>query len=417
MKITLLTIGSHGDVRPYLALAIGLKAAGFTVTLATHEEFRDFITGHGIDFYPVKGNPKAVFESETGQALLSSGTRFLEFIRLFRQAAEADMLGGFDDCLAASQGADAIICPFFVAGVAYQISRVVGCKTILAYLQPTTPTAAFPVLMLPNLYLGGFLNRLSHQVVRLLFWQVFRDTVETWTRESLSISKPPRLGPVARLEKQSLVLLGYSKYLVPRPRDWPSNFQVTGFWQLNEAKHYQPPADLAEFLAAGAAPVYLGFGSMHSQEPEAVADLILQALQLTGQRGLLMSGWGGLSAAALPESVHLLESVPHDWLFPRMQGVVHHGGAGTTGTGLMAGVPNLLIPFFGDQPFWAQRVFGMRAGPRPIPRQKLSVDKLSQGLQALSRYQQSAAELGAKMRSEGGVAEAVYLIKKYMGVL
>jgi len=278
MKITLLTIGSHGDVRPYLALAKGLKAAGFTVCLATHEEFRDFITGHGIDFHPVKGNPKAVFESETGQALLRSGTRFLEFIRLFRKAAEADMLGGFDDCLAASQGADAIICPFFVAGVAYQISRVVGCKTILAYLQPTTPTGAFPVIMLPNLYLGGFLNRLSHQTVRLLFWQVFRDTVEKWSRESLSISKPPRLGPLSRMEKQSLVLFGYSKYLVPKPYDWPANYQVTGFWQLKEGQNYQPPEALTDFLAAGPPPLYLGFGSMFSQDPEAVADLILAAL-------------------------------------------------------------------------------------------------------------------------------------------
>lgn len=418
MKITLLTIGSHGDVRPYVALGKALKAEGFTVCLGTHAEFKAFVLSHGLGFHPVKGNPRELLQSEQGQTLLQTGASPIKFIRSFRELAYDSMIGGFDDCLQACVGADAIVAPFFVAPVVAQIARKLKCKTILGYLQPTTPTGAFPVLMLPNLYFGGFLNKLSHTLARQVFWQIFRDVVVDWSRDSLNISSPPLLGPMRQMERDSLVLFAYSRHLVPKPGDWPKRYHQTGFWFLHERENYQPPEALSAFLKAGQKPVYVGFGSMRHEDPDATTALILEAIQKSGQRAIISSGWGGLNIDDLPEQVFSLETIPHDWLFPHMKAVVHHAGAGTTANGLYAGIPNITVPFFGDQPFWAQRLFGLGLGTRPIPRTQLTVMALQQALETVSqeRFSERAIDIGGRVQREGGAPEAARLIARWLDV-
>lgn len=419
MKITLLTVGSHGDVRPYVALGKVLKAQGLEVCLGSHQEFEPFVRQHGLDFHTIKGNPREILQSAQGQELLRTGSSPLKFMRRFRELAYDAMVGGFDQCLEACVGADAVVSSFFVAPVVYQIARKLGCKTILGYLQPLSPTGAFPVLMLPNLYFGGFLNKLSHTVTRQIFWQTFRDLVADWSRDSLGLKPPPFWGPMGQLERDSLVLFAYSRHLVPHPGDWPKRFHVTGFWLLHEGRDFTPHDELRYFLKAGPKPVYVGFGSMSPEDPSATAELVLQALQQKGLRGVLSSGWGGLQPSDLPEGVHLLEQIPHDWLFPRTAAVVHHAGAGTTASGLWAGVPNITVPFFGDQPFWAQRVFGLGAGPRPIPRKHFSAERLQESLAAVQqqeRLSRRAADLGSRMHKEGGSEEAARLIQRWLGV-
>lgn len=417
MKISLLTVGSHGDVRPYVALGQLLQDKGYEVRVATHQEFESFIRGAGLGFHAVSGNPREILEGELGQALHRAGGNVLKYLKQFREAAQASLKPGFDDCLAASEGADAIVSPFFVSPVAYQIARKLGCKTILGYLQPMTPTGAFPVLMLPKLYLGGFLNKLSHHASRQLFWQLFRDIVAEWSRESLQLKPPPFWGPLGRMERQSLVLFAYSRHLLPRPYDWPSRYQITGFWQL-PSPNFRPSDELLAFLEAGAPPVYVGFGSMSNEDPAATLELVLKALQVSGQRAVLSRGWRGLQGDALPESAFLLDNIPHDWLFPRMRAVVHHAGAGTLAAGLMAGRPTVTVPFLGDQAFWAQWVFARGLGPRPIPRPKLTQENLTQALQLACEPQgamaRRATEMAARMQKEGGVAEAAHRIDRFL---
>ena len=164
------------------------------------------------------------------------------------------------------------------------------------------------------------------------------------------------------------ILYGYSPAVIPPPADWGADIHVTGYWFLDPAEDWTPDAALTDFLAAGPPPVYVGFGSMSSRNPEATANLILDALARTGQRGIIHAGWGGLQRTDLPASVMMVDGVPFAWLFPRVAAVVHHGGAGTTSAGLRAGVPSVVVPFFGDQPFWAQRVADLGVGPAPIPR-------------------------------------------------
>ena len=154
---------------------------------------------------------------------------------------------------------------------------------------------------------------------------------------------------------------------------------------------------------------------MPSQDPVAASRLVVRALELSGQRGILHAGWNGLADADLPDNVLHVEYVPHDWLFPQMAGLVHHGGAGTTAAALRAGIPSLLIPFLGDQPFWGKHVHDLGVSARPIPRKKLSAERLAAAIQQITTntaMHKRAAALGAKIRAEDGVANAVKIISE-----
>ena len=180
------------------------------------------------------------------------------------------------------------------------------------------------------------------------------------------------------------VLYAYSPTLLPPP-DWPSRFHVTGAWFLDPPPDWQPPPDLVAFLEGGPPPVYVGFGSMTSADPDATLALVLDALSRAGQRGVLLHGWAGLGTGReLPDTVFALDDVPHSWLFPRMAALVHHGGAGTTVAGLRAGIPSVVTPLTADQPSWGRIVHRLGAGPRPIPFRRLTATRLSRGFEPRS---------------------------------
>jgi len=203
--------------------------------------------------------------------------------------------------------------------------------------------------------------------------------------------------------------------VLPPPADWDERMHVTGYWFLDPVDAWTPPADLLEFLQAGSPPIFIGFGSMSPRNPEAMTQVILQALARTRQRAIILSGWGGLRAANVPDTVFTLDSIPFSWLFPRVAAVVHHGGAGTTAAGLRAGVPSIIVPFFADQPFWGQRVMDLGVGPAPIPRKELTAERLAQAIQMAVTDQplrERAADLGTRIRAEDGIARAVELVKQ-----
>jgi UDP:flavonoid glycosyltransferase YjiC (YdhE family) len=230
-------------------------------------------------------------------------------------------------------------------------------------------------------------------------WPMQRASVNLARRTVLGLPSAPYWdGPLALLKKQDVpVLHGFSAHVVPRPPDWEKHVYITGYWFLDPPPEWRPPADLVDFLQAGPPLVYVGFGSMSHGDPRTATRLVVQALQLAGQRGILVSGWGGLTQADLPASVYIAESIPHSWLFPQMAAVVHHGGAGTTAAGLRAGKPTITVPFISlDQNFWGWRVADLGAGLPPIPSKRLTAEKLAQSISSAVAdplMRQRAAEL------------------------
>ena len=209
------------------------------------------------------------------------------------------------------------------------------------------------------------------------------------------------------------MLHAYSQHVLPRPGDWPSHAHVTGYWFLDRPDGWEPPQALVDFLDARPPPVYVGLGSMAGRNPGRLTELFLAALRQSGQRAVLLSGWAGLGSADLGDDVFVVDDVPHDWLFPRVSAVVHHGGAGTTAAGLHAGKPTVILPFFADQPFWGRIVHQRGIGPRPIPQQRLSVENLADAIRRAATdplMAELARKLGANIRAEDGVARAVTLL-------
>jgi sterol 3beta-glucosyltransferase len=192
---------------------------------------------------------------------------------------------------------------------------------------------------------------------------------------------------------------------------------VTGYWFLNQTDGWQPTPELEAFLKAGPPPVYVGFGSMAGRNPRRLANIVINALRVSGMRGIIATGWGGLQTERLPPTLQQIDQAPHAWLFPRMAAVVHHGGAGTTAAALQAGRPSVIVPFFGDQPFWGQRVHMLGGGSRPIAQKKLTVEKLAAAIKNMVSdplVQKKAENLGEKIRHENGIRNAVEIIEKIM---
>lgn len=414
MKITIFATGTQGDVQPYIALAKGLKAAGHTVRFMTNDNYQKAITAHGLEFWQARGNVQEIAESEEMKALLEKGN-FLEITRKTAEEAKKASLNWAQDGMAACAGADRIVAGMGGIYLAIGLGEKLNIPVTQAYVVPFTPSAEFPAALFPqNIALGGAFNKFSHHLMRQIMWQGTRAADVAVRSQELKLPATPFGGPYhSKTLQNTPVLYGISPAVLPRPADWPSNAHMTGYWFLDAAGDWQPPEHLSAFLQSGPPPVYIGFGSMSNRDPEKTASLVLQALAQTGQRAVLMSGWGGLRADNAPSSVCVIDSAPHTWLFPRMGAVVHHGGAGTTAAGLRAGVPSVIIPFFGDQPFWGHRVEALGVGPKAIPRKQLTAQKLADAIQiAIGKtdMHKKAAELGQKIHAEDGVANAVSLL-------
>jgi UDP:flavonoid glycosyltransferase YjiC (YdhE family) len=292
-----------------------------------------------------------------------------------------------------------------------------GIPGYAAYLQPISPTREFPSPPYPFLPLGGAYNLSSYYFNQELSWLALRGAGNAARKDVLGLPSLPMSSPFPRLHREQFpVLCGFSEHVVPKPRDWYEALTPTGYWFLDTQTGWTPPRALTDFLQSGPAPVYIGFGSMHSRVAEAVTRLAIKAIELSGQRGILLTGWGGLAQMDMPRTVHVIESAPHDWLFPQMSAVVHHCGAGTTAAGVRAGVPTVGVPFFADQPFWAEMMFRRGAGTKPIPRKKLTAERLAETMRiAVSdeRLRARAAELGEKVRREDGVGKAVKILEAH----
>jgi sterol 3beta-glucosyltransferase len=244
----------------------------------------------------------------------------------------------------------------------------------------------------------------------------FMSELNRWRRaEGL---QPMLLGGLSFLRQREMsALYAFSRHLLPRPTDWGPNVHVTGHWFLNEDPQWQPPANLQAFLADGPAPVYVGFGSMVGRDPVKLAQVVFEALERAGRRGIVLSGWGGLGRGEVPDHVLMVDDVPHAWLFPRMGAVVHHGGAGTTAAGVRAGVPSIVAPYFADQPFWASRVQALGVGPRPIPQTELTAVGLAAAMSLALEdggMRERAAKLGELIRAEDGVQVACEVFERFV---
>ena len=410
MKITILTYGSRGDVQPFLPLSSRLMGEGHSVKLAAPFRFKKSIEEHRIDFVALSGDPE-----DLSRRLNNAGNNFVKLLReLTEHAIEigADVWRQTEE---ACRDADLILHTFTHAVGAHTLARERGIPDIHIQTFPMfTPTGDYPNVTLPDLKSRAF-NRISHTLSAKITWWTAQIGFERVRRRA---GLPPRklYWPFDEdpLRTRTPILCAWSPSVLPPSRDWPPNVHVTGYYSFPDHDIYQPDQELETFLRSGKPPVCVSFGSMVNRDAEKIDDVMRTALAQTGNRGIILSGWSGVNNSSSNELLYL-DAVPHDWLLPRCKLVIHHGGAGTTAAGLRAGIPNIVVPFMADQPFWGRRVHAVGAGPKPLHVKSLSVKKLVHAIaqaedESLITHAQS---IGQHIRSEDGIGVAVKLIAQY----
>ncbi len=408
MNVTIVTLGTRGDVQPFVALGAGLKEAGHEVTLVTGKGFGTMVSGRGLRYVALDVDLLELAQSPEGRAALRSPRGALRMARGLMPTVRKMLVDQWE--AVALSGADAVVYhPKAMGG--YHVAEALGIPGFLALPVPAlSPTRAFPVPVLPLPDLGGPLNKLSYGAFFRSITLPYRGMVNRWRKETLGLPALPLSASELELRGEPVVrLYPCSPHVVPVPSDWDESSAMSGYWFLDAGSDWRPPDELATFLEDGPPPVYVGFGSA-APDPEGSRATALAALRRLGLRGVLVTG---RSVMASPEVVEI-EGAPHDRLFPRMAAVVHHGGAGTTAEGLRAGRPTAVFPSnFGDQLFWGRRVHALGVGPEPVPQKRLTAEGLVAAIHSITDdegMRRRAAALGEKIQAEHGVARAVEIV-------
>lgn len=404
MRIAIIALGSRGDIVPYTVLGKRLLSAGHRVHFASFENYAPLISEYGLDFLPMRGD---------AQVLLSqAGADMRALVRVFSSLA-VDYARDLTSHLPELMDSELIINQLPLGLYGSDLAEKLGIPMVLAAVMPLTRTRAFPVMGFRSLPAKGF-NSLTYYLVEQSAWQMFRPTVNRWRQDTLGLPPAPFFGHFHLLGTTHIpILYGFSPQIISKPPDWGESAHITGYW-FPEDNSWKPPDSLLRFIEAGPPPVFIGFGSMPIRQPERTTQIILEAIKRSGQRGILHMGWGNLGSQPTPENVYTIDYAPYGWLFPHMAMVVHHGGSGTIGFGLRAGVPNLVVPFVFDQFFWGARISKMGVGPKPVPFKKLSIERLANAIELATSDQQmreQASNLGEKIRDEDGTGNALRALR------
>jgi len=396
MRPLLITVGSRGDVQPYLALACGLLAAGHRPLLAAPRRYAALAEARGVEFAPLDDRLLELQGAVKGRGVRAAITAARSVTPMLRRLLDDQA------ALAARREFDVVVHHPKALGGPY-LAEKLGVPAVAGLLLPLyLPTSAFPAPILP-VPVPSLLNRASWRVVAAVE-APYRGTLKSWRREMLGLSG--RFRPPAELIAQGEVLHAWSPHLLPAPADWPAAAYPTGFWTLPADDAWTPPEELARLLADGEPPVYIGFGSSMSADPEALTATVLEAVRMSGRRAVLSTGWGALRPGRGASGVLVIEEAPHDWLLPRVAVAVHHGGIGTVAAALRAGVPQVIRPFLGDQPFWAARLHRLGVAPPPLTG-RLRPERLAAAIADAAERAPAARALAAHLAAEDGVAAAV----------
>lgn len=408
--VTILCSGSRGDIQPYIALAQQLKKLGKDVRIAAGQSFESFVAGYGIDFYPLSADFKtAKIDPRLLKDAQSSDNPLKMLLTFNKMKKYAIMMT--DEMNSACENSELVV---YHPGctVGYFAAEKLGIPSILASPFPIHKTREIASVIAYGRY--SLPNKFTYTLLQTMLWTANKTGVAALWKEKYGRLPDNFAPPYERTDNHHPAVISCSNHVFPRPSDWNEHIHQNGYWFVEESSDYTPPKALEEFLNAGEKPVYVGFGSVfHDDEKEHFINLIIEALRKSGKRGII-NGMGEISN--LPESIFAVDSVPHTWLFPRCGVVCHHGGAGTSAAGFAAGVPSIIIPFSNDQFAWAHRAYDMRVGSCPIPKRKLTADRLADAIRFTTSeaIKSEAAKLGEKIATESGAIDCARVIADCM---
>ncbi|GAB3742169.1 glycosyltransferase [Nocardiopsis nanhaiensis] len=419
MKALLLTQGTRGDVQPFLALALALEASGHTARVVGPAHCAPLAAAHGVDYHPTDDGVTGLTADPDLAGVMDTGLRGVrgaaQTVRLLRRIKDATGQVYEDIADAAEDGADIVVHTVGLPG--QHIAEYLGVRAVPVALQPSwIPTRAFPVPGAPwPDWMPSAFNRLSYRLAALAL-RGQRGAALRLRRERLGLGRPNRDSPPDLPDGHREPLLhAFSRHLLPGGVGYPPDVRTTGFWFAPPDQDWEPSSELAAFLDGGEAPVFIGFSSTPTKDPAASWRMLTGAVRRVGARAVIATGWGGIAPESAHENILAIGQAPHEHLFPHCAAVVHHGGAGTTGVALTSGRPQVICPFWGDQPFWAQRARATGVASPPVRGQDMTEESLAAAIgRAVSDEEMAdTAELiGARVREEEGVVGAVHFLEE-----
>ena len=410
MNITILTYGSRGDIQPFLALAVGLQKVGHQVKLAAPHRFANFIAQYNIPFAPLAGDPE-----EISKAFNDAGHNAVKMVRAIGDYVNSIAVDVTRGAFAACDDADLIIHSFLFTTGAHSLARARGIPDISIQTFPIfAPTREYPPVALSSLP-RGLISYFGHWLNTQIFWYGGNSGYNQKRNRHPDVFSFDLFWPFVDepSRRATPLLFAVSPTVLPPAREWMGRVDLTGYFFLDTPENYNPPVQLAHFLQAGPPPVCVTFGSMIHRNADRIADVILSSIRRAGERAIILTGWDGWRGRVSNDEFLFLDSAPHDWLFPRCEAVVHHGGAGTTAAALRAGIPSVVLPFGGDQMFWGKRIYELGAGSYPISANRIQENYFQSALEAVKgeRMQYSARRVGEKIRFENGIENAIRVVQ------
>jgi len=387
MRAIITNFGSAGDLQPYLALIMEMSRHGHDVAFAFSPHFEKSVVRHGVEFIPIGPDfEKAQYEIITQSVATPNIDYAADHMRAMFAPLTAALPQMFEEMSAACRDADVLIS---------------------GPLQPASPMihelTGIPFVSIQEAHFFGS-GTPAYQETTAALINPFRELH----------GLPPMRNPLTHdANSPQLALYATSRHVLPPPSDWPAHHHMVGYFFFEDPT-WRPEPELVDFIAAGEPPVVFTFSSMTHVDPEAVTELLLEAIHRIGCRAIIQHGWSGLAQRPTPSNVLATGFAPHTWLFEHASCVVHHGGAGTGAAGFRAGVPSVFVPHVADQPMWAQLAHEMGLTVRPIPITELSAARLAQAVSTVLNtpsYKEAAADLSDKIRAEPGVKKARLLIE------
>jgi UDP:flavonoid glycosyltransferase YjiC (YdhE family) len=402
---------TRGDVQPFVALGAGLGSRGHEVILAAPAKYRQLAETAGLEFAEIDEDPDQFHESPEVIAAIRKSPSMMRVGRAMRRSMPKRSPEEVSRVLAqlhqATLRSDAIVTTMFTYTVTFAQPEAPWCS---ASWWPNVATAAQPALGTPRLPIGGSYNRFTYSFLENFQWRIMRPYINHF-RKDRGLPPVQRPSPLRGLGRDIPMFYPYSPKVLPPPADWPARCHVTGYWYWH--RKWTPPAQLTRFTRNDPAPLLMTFGSSWpSHRKEESLRWALEAARRQGRRLVMIGGPG----KSLPDDVLLLEEADYLGLFPSMCAVIHHGGFGTTAAAVHAGVPQVIIPAYADQPFWAEQMRNLGVAAPVVPFAKLTGERLTAAVSAAVSDQvmgERARTLGAEVRAETGVVNACELLEYY----
>jgi sterol 3beta-glucosyltransferase len=423
MNLTAVSFGSRGDIEPFVTLGRALVRAGHRVRLLTHPEYASLVDGSGVEMVSARGRSvKELIESDEGRAVLRKVRNPFLLLRRIADVIGPELQLIYEDTLRVAGGADALLA-FPATFPALDVADHLRLPIVHVHHVPLVPTRAFPApapyLTTRTLTAPG--NRASYALDAWLLWRLTREAVSRVRHDVLGPRVARRFSAreaLAQRQRRAGAVVGVSPQVLPPPSDWPSDVVACGYWWANCGDEAALTDETEAFLGSGPPPVFVGLGSTPLSDPAQTTREVLHAAHDAGLRLILQRGWAGLGESVSDPDVHVVDDISYDALFPRVAGVAHHGGAGTSALGLRHGRPTVCLPAVADQFFWGHRLSALGVGPDPLPVRRLRRARLARRLAALAHnphYSSRARGLGQSLAREDGCAVAVGAVERFLG--